>query len=116
MIQFFLALVPAGEELFFHSFQDFYLFLFFFVRAVVVPVVVVVHTAAVIVVAVVAIAVHVTAVVVVCWFLELQFLGQFSLYFVSGGAVKTTFLWCLQLVKNKSNCDLLFIPKLLVLL
>ena len=112
MIQFFLALVPAGEELFFHSFQDFYLFLFFFVRAVVV----VVHTAAVIVVAVVAIAVHVTAVVVVCWFLELQFLGQFSLYFVSGGAVKTTFLWCLQLVKNKSNCDLLFIPKLLVLL
>ena len=103
MIQFFLALVPAGEELFFHSFQDFYHFLIFFIHVVVAPVVAVVHTVAVIVVVVV---------VVVVWFLELQFLEQFS-----SGAVKTTlFLWCLQLVIKKPNCDLSFIPNLLDLL
>ena len=94
MIQFFLALVPAGEELFFHSFQDFYLLLFLCVCVVVVVVLVVavVSTVAVIVV------VHVTAVLaVVCWFLELQFLEQLSFFFGSGGTVKTAlFLWCLQ--------------------
>ena len=94
MIQFFLALVPAGEELFFHSFQDFYLLLFLCVcvAVVVVPVVAVVSTVAVIAV------VHVTAVLaVVCWFLELQFLEQLSFFFGSGGTVKTAlFLWCLQ--------------------
>ena len=97
MIQFFLALVPAGEELFFHSFQDFYLLLFLcvcvvVVVVVVVPVVAVVSTVAVIVV------VHVTAVLaVVCWFLELEFLEQLSFFFGSGGTVKTAlFLWCLQ--------------------
>ena len=85
MIQFFLGLVPEGEKLFFHSFQDFYLLLVFFVCVVIVPVVAVVHTVAV------AVAVHVTAVVVVCWFLELQFLEQISFFFFcSGGAVKTT--------------------------
>ena len=46
MIPFFLALVPAGEEPFFHSFQDFYLLLIFFVC------VVVVHVMAIVVVAV----------------------------------------------------------------
>ena len=94
MIQFFLALVLAGEELFFHSFQDFYLLLFLCVCVVVVvvPIVAVVSTVAVIVV------VHVTAVLaVVCWFLELQFLEQLSFFFGSGGTVKTAlFLWCLQ--------------------
>ena len=100
MIQFFLALVPGGEELLFHSFQYFYIFLMFFIRAVVVPFVAVVHTVAVIVV--VAVVAHVTTaavVVVVFRFLEVQFLEQ-CFFFGSGSAVKTTFLWCLQLVKK----------------